>query len=162
MAILPNLLLVAALVNPVAPPASAPKQLSPQIFTPYSTIQGEYTLAIDIASIKLVDIYETPMVLIDIEIVMERPVKYIDSPILVKSYHNSLSVDCANDRVFVIVGRAFDTKRRLIYTTPKAELINNPHDQLSPTTQIMTLICPSNENRYKLPPVVTMRPSMRT
>lgn len=150
VALLVDLLFVAAFATPSA-----------QTFTPYSTVTGQYTLGIDLDSMKVVSDQNDSMVLVDIEIVFDKPVKYFDSPTLVKSYQNSLSVDCTNDRVFVIVARSFDAKRRLIYSTQNVQIVKNPHDELSPTTQIMTLVCAPTNERNTLPPGVTTSNSQK-
>ena len=140
MAILGNFLFAAAIITAPA---------LPQRFTPYKNYPGEYQLGIDIITIKIAGDDITPLVLADIQIVMEKPVRYIGTPITVKSYQNSVAVDCRNDRVFIVVGRAFSTKGMLIYTTPKPEIINNSHEAGAPTTELIDLFCPPILNRYK-------------
>lgn len=142
MAILVNVLLATAIT--IATPA-------PKVFTPYRNFSGEYQLNIDEDSMKLLGDDDIPMVSVDIQIIMEKPVKYIDTPILVKSYQNSVAVDCRNDRIFIIVGRAFSTKGVLIYTTSKPEIVNNQHEVRSPTTELINLFCPPILDRTKEP-----------
>ena len=120
-----------------------------QKFTPYKNYPGEYQLSIDENSIKIVGDEFSPLVMADIQIVMEKPVKYIDTSILVKSYQNSVAVDCKNDRVFIVVGRAFSVKGTMIYVTQKTEVVNNNHEAGSPTTELIDLFCPLILDRYK-------------
>jgi hypothetical protein len=147
VAILVNILLATA-IGVITPIAAAP---NPQTFTPYRNYPGEYQLSIDGNSISLGGDDETPLVMVDIRIVMEKPVKYIDTPILVKSYQNSVAVDCRNDRVFIIVGRAFSTRGNLIYTTPKPEIVNNNHESGAPTSELIQFFCPPILDRFKEP-----------
>ena len=120
-----------------------------QKFTPYKNYPGEYQLNIDENSIKIAGDDIAPLVIVDIQIIMEKPVRYIGTPTLVKSYQNSVAVDCRNDRVFIVVGRAFSAKGMLIYTTSKPEIINNNHEAGAPTTELIDLFCPPILNRYK-------------
>jgi len=157
VALLLDILLAAVVgVSPPAPVASAAK--AKQTFTVYRNFPGQYQLGIDDDSFELVGDAEVPLVLLSVQLIMEKPVKYIDTPAQVKSYQNSLAVDCRNDRVFVLVGRAFDVKGKLIYTTKAPQIVNNPHEKTTPTTEIMNLICPPILERYKdfiNPPAVT-------
>lgn len=146
MSILVNVLLAAAIVT-----------AAPQKFTPYKNYSGEYQLSIDENSIKILGDDVTPLVMADIQIIMEKPVKYFDTPIIVKSYQNSVAVDCRNDRVFVVVGRAFSIKGTMIYSTSKPEIINNNHEAGSPTTELIDLFCPLILERYK-----EIRPKINT
>ncbi len=138
MATLVEILLAAAIG--IGPSAVEPK---PQTFSPYKNFQGEYQLNIDENSLKLIG-DTAPLVLVDIQIVMDKPVRYIDTPALVKSYQNSVAVDCPNDRIIVIVGRAFNAKGTLIYTTPRPEIVNNNRQAGSPATELLQLFCPPN------------------
>jgi hypothetical protein len=142
-----SLVLVAALVTPAAPPASAPAK--PQTFLPYAHIPGELELNIDPNSFALVDADPIPFVLVDIELILTTPVKMNESPVSVKSYQNSLEVDCTNDLVIVVRGRAFSTDGSLLYTSPKPVIVPNPHDGAAPTTAILNLVCPVLFDRYK-------------
>lgn len=164
MALLVNLLLAATLAIPATPPASAPKPVIPlQVFTPYLSIVGQYLLSIDVAGAKVFAEAGLPLVLMDIEILLEKPIKYVDSPTLVKSYQNTVALDCVNDRILVVVGRAFDTRKRLVYTTAEAQIIDNLHDKLSPTSQLLNLVCPTPERERNTPPAgVTTRAPMTT
>ena len=148
MVILGNVLLAAAIVTAPAPP---------QKFILYKNYPGEYQLSIDENSIRILDDNVTPLVVIDIQIVMERPVRYIDTPITVKSYQNSIAVDCRNDRIFVVVARAFSTNGTMIYSTAKPEIINNNHKAGAPTTELIDLFCPPILERYK-----EIRPKINT
>ena len=134
MAILVDVFMAAAIGVTAAP--------KPQAFTPYLNYPGEYQLSIDEKSLKVLGDEAEPLVMVDIQIIMDKPVKYIDTPALVKSYQNSVAIDCRNDRVFIVVGRAFSLKGQLIYSTPKPEIVLNPHEVKSPTSDLINLFCP--------------------
>lgn len=134
MSILINVLLATAIVGGAI--------LKPQAFVPFRNYAGEYQLNIDVNSFDIISDGISPLVLMDIQIIIEKPIKYIDTPILVKSYKNSVAIDCRKDRLFIIVGRAFSTKDVLIYSTSKPEMVNNAHELGSPTTELIDSFCP--------------------
>ena len=88
---------------------------------------------------------------------MDVPVKYNNSQVLVKSYQNSIAVDCKNDRLVILVGRVFSVEGVKIYVTSKPEIVNNTHEVKAPTTQLIDLFCSPILERYK-----EIRPKINT
>jgi len=141
-------------------PASAPKV---QKFSPFKSFPT-YALRVDTDSILLhssKDESEMPLVTLDVQIVLAEEDVYEGPPpqstkISVKAYVNSLVVDCAHDRLFVVRSQTFDTtgKRRMV--VEKLMTVENAHVKSTPVAEVMdNLICPPLLQRYKKPAPVT-------
>lgn len=118
------------------------------VFSPFKTYPNAYELRVD-ANARLLDNPKVPMVFMSIQLILARPMRYNDSPIMVKSYQNKIAVDCKRDRIFVLSSKVFDAKDELMHTSNEPQVLVNPHTVLSPTADIIDLVCPTVLERYK-------------
>jgi hypothetical protein len=139
-------------VQPVPPAASAPK--APESpFTPFRVYEN-FTLSIDKNSFKILNSGQYPLIGLDVQLVFPRAIKFDDSQLLVKSYVNTLAVDCVTDQILVIVSRVFDEKGELKMVVSPAGVLENTNTPNTPTTELINLICPALLDRNKQTPVL--------
>lgn len=145
---LDSLILAAAIIGATQPPNEhvPPK---PQTFSPYKTFP-QYELNLDSSTFSIVGEGISMLVMMDIQVIMTVPMKHAGSSELVKSYTNSLAIDCTFDRLFVLAGKAYSTSGKTVYTVPKPEVVYNERVLRSPVSEIMDFACkPFNADRNK-------------
>ena len=85
----------------------------------------------------------------DLQLPFPVPLRCDNAPFLIKSYTNSIAVDCVKDQIIVIVSRAFDEKGELKSVLSPAGIIPNQGIENTPPTELVNLLCPPILERYK-------------
>lgn len=155
--ILASAILALAVAAP-APPASAPTPREKPIFTPFKGWET-HTINVDTESFhvypgKSAD--EMPVIGLDIELIVTEPQPYIvpprAKPVFVKRYINTLAVDCANERLLVVVSRGFDVSGNLLFSVQMKDFVENKHQETTPVAEIMdNLVCPPLYKKFGPP-----------
>lgn len=101
----------------------------------------DFTINIDINSIKVVKGPEYPMISLDSQLVMTDPVKEPKTQKLIKYVISSIAADCKNDQLFMLTSSSYDTKGNVISKDDAGVILKNPNDKNSPATNLLMLIC---------------------
>lgn len=92
-------------------------------------------------SIKILGAPKAPLVTLDMQMVLAVPLEHSEIQKPIKTYVNTVAVDCKADVMHVLVSRAFGTEDNLLYTSTVTNTIQNPKDVTRPVTIILNFVC---------------------
>lgn len=130
MSIITSALIALSLASPV----------TEKVFTPLVSFEN-YTLSLDLDSIKILGTPKAPLVTLDMQMVLSPALEHSEIQKPIKSYVNTVAVDCKADVMHVLVSRAFGTEDDLLFTSTVTNTIQNPKDVTRPVTIILNFVC---------------------
>lgn len=101
----------------------------------------DFNLNINVDSVKLIKGPGYPLISIDAQLVLSKPIKHPTYKKSIKSYISNVAADCKNDQLYMLKNEAYTEDGSFLATDPEKAVLRNPKLSSSPVTNLLILLC---------------------
>ncbi len=109
----------------------------------------DFVLNINVDSVKLIKGPGYPLISIDTQLILTKPLKLAAHEKPVKTYISTVAADCKNDQLYMLKNDAYGEDGSFLATDQEKAVLKNPKSLGSPVTNMLILICNVSANLNK-------------